>query len=172
MASKSGKTVENVVGKVWGFLDQLAESNPEEYQKFVSKAMEERREFLEPPLPVFCFSTGIRGVSDLSLASFPGSPLCTHMKTCKGRKMGSGELGKYCQVMMVDTTPLSASYTYVEREGGVASTQCLLSRDNIYQALAIFLPLASLACVRRGEPGDKANLSLWGSVGQVMDELV
>ena len=62
MAGRNDEKLGTTVNKVWSFLDQLSESNPEEYRRFIKKAMEERREFLEPPHPVFCFSTGIRGV--------------------------------------------------------------------------------------------------------------
>ena len=62
MASKENEEITDMVQKMWGYLDHLAETDPEEYQKFIGKAMKERGEFLEPPQPVFCFSTGIRGV--------------------------------------------------------------------------------------------------------------
>ena len=55
--------MKDAVGRVWTFLDQLADNDPAEYKKFIKKAMEERKEYLEPPRPAFCFSTGIRGVS-------------------------------------------------------------------------------------------------------------
>lgn len=53
------------VSKVWSYLDCLAEKNPEEYKRFIDKAMTERREFLDPPRPIFCFTTGIRGVGEI-----------------------------------------------------------------------------------------------------------
>ena len=62
-SSRSGDEMADRVGQVWSFLDQLAEKNPEEYKRFIDRTMKERKEFLEPPQPVFCFSTGIRGVS-------------------------------------------------------------------------------------------------------------
>ena len=49
--------------KVWGMLDRLAETSPEDYQRFVSQAMEEGKEHLDPPQPVLCLCTGVRGVS-------------------------------------------------------------------------------------------------------------
>ena len=67
MASKSEEEIRAAMGKMWGFLDLLAETNPEEYKRFIDKAMEERKEYLDPPQPVFCFSTGIRGVGDCVL---------------------------------------------------------------------------------------------------------
>ena len=62
MASKEHEEIREMVQKMWGYLDNLAESDPKEYQKFIGKAMEERKEFMDPPQPVFCFYTGIRGV--------------------------------------------------------------------------------------------------------------
>lgn len=62
-ASKCDEEIREAMRKMWGFLDMLAETSPDEYKRFIDKAMEERKEFLDPPQPVFCFSTGIRGVS-------------------------------------------------------------------------------------------------------------
>ena len=50
------------MSNVWSYLDRLAENNPAEYKRFVDKAMKERSEYMDPPRPIFCFSTGFRGV--------------------------------------------------------------------------------------------------------------
>lgn len=63
MASKGGDEMRETVTKIWGFLDQLADSDPGAYKRFIQKTVKERQEFLDPPQPIFCFSTGIRGVS-------------------------------------------------------------------------------------------------------------
>ena len=66
MAARGGEQgIGEAMSKVWSYLDHLAESDPGEYQKFIEQAMRERKEFLEPPLPVLCFSAGIRGVRQL-----------------------------------------------------------------------------------------------------------
>ena len=62
MATGENEELGEMVQKMWGLLDHMAESNPEQYQKFVKRAMEEGRDLADPPQPVFCFSTGIRGV--------------------------------------------------------------------------------------------------------------
>ena len=61
--------------KVWSVLDRLAESSPDEYQKFVSQAMEEGKEYLDPPQPVMCLCTGVRGVSVVETGGLAGQ-LC------------------------------------------------------------------------------------------------
>ena len=63
-----GGDVQRMAQKVWGMLDKMAASNPEEYQKFVGQALDEGREFLDPPQPGFCFATGIRGVRMYSVS--------------------------------------------------------------------------------------------------------
>ena len=43
-----------VAQKVWDALDHLAENDPEEYKKFVSKQLKEGAEAMSIPEPVFC----------------------------------------------------------------------------------------------------------------------
>ena len=38
MASKEHEEIREMVQKMWGYLDNLAESDPKEYQKFIGKA--------------------------------------------------------------------------------------------------------------------------------------
>ena len=64
-AAGGGDGLGEAVSKVWSYLDRLAENNPQEYKRFINKAMQERRDLLDPPRPVFCFTTGIRGVSKI-----------------------------------------------------------------------------------------------------------
>ena len=66
-----GDGLGEAVSKVWSYLDQLAENNPPEYKRFIDKAMQERKDYLDPPYPVFCFTTGIRGVGVFSPSSPP-----------------------------------------------------------------------------------------------------
>lgn len=70
--------------KVWSMLDRLAESDPDEYQKFVRQAMEEGKEYLDPPQPVMCLCTGVRGVS--GEARRTARKLC-YFFVCRGRGM-------------------------------------------------------------------------------------
>ena len=42
--------------KVWSMLDQLAESNPEEYKKFIEQQLKEGAQSVSPPEPGFCLS--------------------------------------------------------------------------------------------------------------------
>jgi hypothetical protein len=66
-AAGGGDGLGEAVSKVWSYLDRLAENNPQEYKRFINKAMQERRDLLDPPRPVFCFTTGIRGKKNQKL---------------------------------------------------------------------------------------------------------
>ena len=58
----SANEMQEMAGKVWRALNSLATNSPNEYKTFVRQAMEEGKEVLNPPEPVFCFSVGVRGV--------------------------------------------------------------------------------------------------------------
>ena len=64
------------------------------------------------------------------------------------------------QVLMLETTPLSGLYAY--NESGVASTQHLRSRDNIYQALPIFRLF--LPCILRARVGESWGMRLYSCI--------
>lgn len=49
--------------RVWSMLDHLYESNPTEYKKFIEQQMQEGKEILNPPEPVFCLECCVTGVS-------------------------------------------------------------------------------------------------------------
>ena len=44
---------------LWKMLDNMAENNPEGYQRFIKKQLQEGSEHLKPPEPVFCLSCEI-----------------------------------------------------------------------------------------------------------------
>ena len=52
----SGNELLHAAEKVWGMLDKLAESNPEEYKKFIDQQLKEGAESVSQPEPAFCLS--------------------------------------------------------------------------------------------------------------------
>ena len=42
---------------LWKMLDDLAETNPEGYKKFIDKMLKDNKDWLKPPEPVFCMRT-------------------------------------------------------------------------------------------------------------------
>ncbi len=62
MASCDNSTDEDVgqvMQRVWGALDRLAESDPEAYKKFIDQQMKEGREQMCQPEPVFCLQCDV-----------------------------------------------------------------------------------------------------------------
>ncbi|XP_073441257.1 PIH1 domain-containing protein 2 [Dendrobates tinctorius] len=47
------------VNHFWSTLDDMAENNPQSYQKFIQRHLEEGREFMAPPEPHWCLQTKI-----------------------------------------------------------------------------------------------------------------
>ncbi|CAJ0954429.1 unnamed protein product [Ranitomeya imitator] len=47
------------VNHFWGMLDDMAENNPQSYQKFMQRHLEEGKEFMAPPEPHWCLQTKI-----------------------------------------------------------------------------------------------------------------
>ncbi|XP_073513217.1 PIH1 domain-containing protein 2 [Phyllobates terribilis] len=47
------------VNQFWSMLDDMAESNPQSYQKFIQRHVEEGKEFMAPPEPHWCLQTKI-----------------------------------------------------------------------------------------------------------------
>ncbi|XP_066463078.1 PIH1 domain-containing protein 2 [Eleutherodactylus coqui] len=47
------------VNQFWSLLDDMAESSPQSYQKFIQRHLEEGREFMSPPDPHLCLQTKI-----------------------------------------------------------------------------------------------------------------
>ena len=47
---------------MWKMLDNMAEQDPEGYQRFIKKQLEEGATNLKPPQPVFCLSCEINEV--------------------------------------------------------------------------------------------------------------
>lgn len=58
MATSSDE-MRKVAQQVWGALDKLADTNPEEYQKFINEQLKEGREMFVPPEPVFCLQCNV-----------------------------------------------------------------------------------------------------------------
>ena len=52
----SQKELLTAAEKVWGMLDHLAESSPEEYKKFIDQQLKEGAEAMSSPEPAFCLS--------------------------------------------------------------------------------------------------------------------
>ena len=55
--------LQEMAAKVWGALDQLATSDPEQYKKFIDEQMKEGKEYMATPEPVFCLRCPLKGVS-------------------------------------------------------------------------------------------------------------
>lgn len=47
----------NQADSMWKILDDMAETNPEAYKKFIEKALEDGAASFKPPEPCFCIST-------------------------------------------------------------------------------------------------------------------
>ncbi|KAG8569339.1 hypothetical protein GDO81_014376 [Engystomops pustulosus] len=47
------------VNQLWSVLDDMAENNPQSYQKFIQRHLEEGKEFMAPPEPHLCLQTKI-----------------------------------------------------------------------------------------------------------------
>lgn len=47
----------NQADSMWKILDDMAETNPEAYKKFIEKAMKDGAASFKPPEPCFCIST-------------------------------------------------------------------------------------------------------------------
>ena len=50
---------------MWKMLDNMAEHDPEGYQRFIKKQLQEGATHLQPPQPVFCLSCEIDEVCTL-----------------------------------------------------------------------------------------------------------
>ena len=58
MAEKMGsESLLNQADSMWKILDDLAESDPEAYKRFIDKALKEGATYFKPPEPCFCIST-------------------------------------------------------------------------------------------------------------------
>ncbi|XP_068097054.1 PIH1 domain-containing protein 2 [Hyperolius riggenbachi] len=52
------------VNQFWSMLDDMAESSPESYQKFIQRHLKEGKEYMEPPEPYLCVQTNILDPKD------------------------------------------------------------------------------------------------------------
>lgn len=58
MAAEVGsETLLGQADSVWKMLDDLAESDPEAYKRFIDKTLKEGSNMFKPPEPCFCIST-------------------------------------------------------------------------------------------------------------------
>ena len=58
MAAEVGsETLLGQADSVWKMLDDLAESDPEAYKRFIVKTLKEGSNVFKPPEPCFCIST-------------------------------------------------------------------------------------------------------------------
>ena len=58
MATSSDE-IRKVAQQVWGALDKLVDTNPEEYQKFINEQLKEGKEMFAPPEPAFCLQCNV-----------------------------------------------------------------------------------------------------------------
>ena len=59
MMAASSDDMRKVAQQVWGALDKLADTNPEEYRKFIDEQMKEGREMFAQPEPAFCLQCNV-----------------------------------------------------------------------------------------------------------------
>ncbi len=52
--------------RVWSTLDHMASEDPEKYKKFITEQLDEGKEILASPEPVFCLRCALDGVSPIS----------------------------------------------------------------------------------------------------------
>ncbi|CAH3103848.1 unnamed protein product [Pocillopora meandrina] len=57
MAEQKGTDILNQADSMWKMLDDLADSDPEAYKKFIDKTLKEGSTYFKPPEPCFCIST-------------------------------------------------------------------------------------------------------------------
>lgn len=65
MAEQKGSDILNQADSMWKMLDDLADSDPEAYKKFIDKTLKAGCTYFKPPEPCFCISTTL--VSTLEL---------------------------------------------------------------------------------------------------------
>ena len=56
-AEKESEILLGQADSVWKMLDDLAESDPEAYKRFIDKTLKEGSTLFKPPEPCFCIST-------------------------------------------------------------------------------------------------------------------
>ena len=61
-----GKSKNEQIGEIWKYLDELALNDPEKYNQFIKKTLEDgKKEGLGPPAPKFVIQTHkVRGKSN------------------------------------------------------------------------------------------------------------
>ncbi len=59
-AGPENESVPTEVARYWRYLDKLYAENPEAYDKFVSKSLEEGKEMLKAPTPRYCLKLAIK----------------------------------------------------------------------------------------------------------------
>jgi len=57
--------------QIWSMLDDMADSNPAAYRKFIDKHIKEGQEMMEPPKPHMCVQTCIVGIQPLAITNQP-----------------------------------------------------------------------------------------------------
>ena len=57
MAAETSDVLLGQADSMWKILDDLAESDPEAYQRFIDKTLKEGSDLFKPPEPCFCIST-------------------------------------------------------------------------------------------------------------------
>ena len=55
--------MQEMAQRVWGALDHMASSDPEQYRKFIAEQLKEGEEAMASPEPVFCLRCTLGGVS-------------------------------------------------------------------------------------------------------------
>lgn len=63
MAEQGGSDVLNQADSMWKMLDDLADSDPEAYKRFIDKTLKEGSIYFKPPEPCFCIRTDLVSTS-------------------------------------------------------------------------------------------------------------
>lgn len=62
MAASDNKAMLEAAQQMWETLDQMASSDPEGYKKFIKQQLDEGKDVLAAPEPVFCLQCNLKGV--------------------------------------------------------------------------------------------------------------
>lgn len=57
--------LQGMAERVWGALDHMADTSPDQYKKFIDEQLREGKEVMAAPEPVFCLRCTLGGVSPL-----------------------------------------------------------------------------------------------------------
>lgn len=64
--SEGGVDLQAMAERVWGALDHMAETDPQQYEKFIEQQLKEGEEAMSSPEPVLCLRCPLGGVSEVT----------------------------------------------------------------------------------------------------------